>query len=310
MDLAAGSTHELRLEYFESTGNARLKLLWDAGTRDDARARIDSAAALVAASDVAVIANGEWRYAVQPEIAGVSVSLPVLALESVGIGGGSVIRDDGGTLRIGPDSVGFRLADEALVFGGDTLTATDVGGPSFAISDPQGVWATVLYDALLVLFALAASILSGITLTLSQHVPLDPSITPVVAVLRSNLWLTVHVLTIVASYGALGLATVLVLSGTYRDLFTLVVYTEWIFFALLAVACVGAWTLFFYRREGRRVRAFYRVALICLRVLAVLVLLFVFFQPMLALSRVETTRSAVAVLLGANLLAQALGRGA
>jgi ABC-type transport system involved in cytochrome c biogenesis permease subunit len=58
-------------------------------------------------------------------------------------------------------------------------------------------------------FALSAAILAAITLWLAEHVPLDSSITPVVAVLRSNLWLTVHVLTIVASYGALGLATVL-----------------------------------------------------------------------------------------------------
>ena len=29
----AGSTHDVRLEYFESTGNARVKLVWDAGVR-------------------------------------------------------------------------------------------------------------------------------------------------------------------------------------------------------------------------------------------------------------------------------------
>jgi len=58
-------------------------------------------------------------------------------------------------------------------------------------------------------FGIAASILAALTLLLSERVPLDPSISPVVAVLRSNLWLTVHVLTVVASYGALALATVL-----------------------------------------------------------------------------------------------------
>lgn len=56
---------------------------------------------------------------------------------------------------------------------------------------------------------LAAALLAGICLLLTEHVPLDSSITPVVAVLRSNKWLTIHVLTIVASYGALALATVL-----------------------------------------------------------------------------------------------------
>jgi peptidoglycan/LPS O-acetylase OafA/YrhL len=38
------------------------------------------------------------------------------------------------------------------------LTATAVGGPSFALTTPQGLWATVLYDALLLTFALAASV--------------------------------------------------------------------------------------------------------------------------------------------------------
>ncbi len=57
--------------------------------------------------------------------------------------------------------------------------------------------------------ALAAAILATITLVLADHLPLDSSISPVVAVLHSNLWLTIHVLTIVASYGALTLAIVL-----------------------------------------------------------------------------------------------------
>jgi len=55
---------------------------------------------------------------------------------------------------------------------------------------------------------LGAALLAALTLFLADYVPLDSSIVPVVAVLRSNLWLTVHVLTIVASYGALALATV------------------------------------------------------------------------------------------------------
>ncbi len=58
-------------------------------------------------------------------------------------------------------------------------------------------------------FALAASSVAVITLVLADHLPLDPSISPLVAVLRSNKWLTIHVLTIVASYGALTLAAAL-----------------------------------------------------------------------------------------------------
>jgi len=55
-------------------------------------------------------------------------------------------------------------------------------------------------------FGLASAILAVIVLVLSDYVPLEPYLSPVVAVLRSNLWLTIHVLTVVASYGALSLA--------------------------------------------------------------------------------------------------------
>jgi N-methylhydantoinase A/oxoprolinase/acetone carboxylase beta subunit len=44
---------------------------------------------------------------------------------SSGLGGGSLVRADPG-VRVGPDSVGYRLPDRGLVFGGDTLTATDI----------------------------------------------------------------------------------------------------------------------------------------------------------------------------------------
>jgi beta-glucosidase len=56
--LAPGSTHDLRLEYFESTGNARVKLVWDSGVANDWRAKIDSAVAVAQRSDVAVVVAG------------------------------------------------------------------------------------------------------------------------------------------------------------------------------------------------------------------------------------------------------------
>lgn len=56
--LAAGTTHDIRLEYFESAGNARVRLMWDAGPPDDRDARIDSAVALARRSDAAVIVAG------------------------------------------------------------------------------------------------------------------------------------------------------------------------------------------------------------------------------------------------------------
>ena len=56
--LAPGSSHAIRLEYFESTGNARLKLLWDAGAVDATAARIAEAVALAKQSELAVVVAG------------------------------------------------------------------------------------------------------------------------------------------------------------------------------------------------------------------------------------------------------------
>jgi beta-glucosidase len=56
--LAPGTSHDLRLEYFESAGNARVKLVWNAGVPDDWRARINSAVTVVRRSDAAVVVAG------------------------------------------------------------------------------------------------------------------------------------------------------------------------------------------------------------------------------------------------------------
>jgi len=53
-----GSRHEIKIEYFESSGNARLRLLWDAGVKDDSSAKIDQAVAIAKESDAAVVVAG------------------------------------------------------------------------------------------------------------------------------------------------------------------------------------------------------------------------------------------------------------
>ncbi len=58
------------------------------------------------------------------EIGGVRTLFRMPDLLSIGLGGGTEINSDGS--RIGPSSVGFRLLEKGLVFGGDTLTATDI----------------------------------------------------------------------------------------------------------------------------------------------------------------------------------------
>lgn len=79
-------------------------------------------------SDVGVLANGFPRQAgMAVRLAGVRTNFRMPDLLAIGLGGGSLVRPQAdGTVRIGPDSVGYRLTQEALVFGGSTLTTTDI----------------------------------------------------------------------------------------------------------------------------------------------------------------------------------------
>jgi N-methylhydantoinase A/oxoprolinase/acetone carboxylase beta subunit len=76
-------------------------------------------------SDVGALTHGFPREAsVAVDIGGVRTNFRMPDVYSFGLGGGSLVRED--PLRVGPQSVGYRITEEALVFGGETLTTTDV----------------------------------------------------------------------------------------------------------------------------------------------------------------------------------------
>jgi N-methylhydantoinase A/oxoprolinase/acetone carboxylase beta subunit len=58
------------------------------------------------------------------EVGGVRTLFRMPDLLSIGLGGGSIVEHD--PLTVGPNSVGYRLTEDAVVFGGNTLTATDI----------------------------------------------------------------------------------------------------------------------------------------------------------------------------------------
>ena len=76
-------------------------------------------------SDVGVLQHGFPREAsVSVDIGGVRTNFRMPDVLSLGLGGGSYVRGDAPAL--GPDSVGYELPSRALVFGGQTLTASDL----------------------------------------------------------------------------------------------------------------------------------------------------------------------------------------
>ncbi len=93
-------------------------------------------------SDVGVIKQGFPRESsLAVEIGGARTNFRMPDLNSLGLGGGTVITIEGDEITIGPESVGYRITEEALIFDGTTLTATDIAvrlGMS-SIGDPAKV---------------------------------------------------------------------------------------------------------------------------------------------------------------------------
>jgi N-methylhydantoinase A/oxoprolinase/acetone carboxylase beta subunit len=79
-------------------------------------------------TDIGVLVNSFPRQSsIAVDIGGVRTNFRMPDITSVGIGGGTIVRvQEDGSVTLGPDSVGYRLQQEAYVFGGDTLTTTDI----------------------------------------------------------------------------------------------------------------------------------------------------------------------------------------
>lgn len=79
--------------------------------------------------DIGVLANGYPRESsIAVDIGGVRTNFRMPDILAIGLGGGTRIHvgASGDEVTIGPDSVGFRLTQDAYLFGGSTLTASDV----------------------------------------------------------------------------------------------------------------------------------------------------------------------------------------
>jgi N-methylhydantoinase A/oxoprolinase/acetone carboxylase beta subunit len=77
-------------------------------------------------TDVGVLAHGFPRESTTPaEIGGVRTNFRMPDLVSVALGGGTVVARGEAGVSLGPESVGYRLQEAALVFGGRTPTLTD-----------------------------------------------------------------------------------------------------------------------------------------------------------------------------------------
>ncbi|KAL9942027.1 hypothetical protein ACHAPW_004386 [Verticillium nonalfalfae] len=134
----------------------------------------------------ALLPNGYPRLSkTYTELAGVKINLDMPSVESIGLGGGSIIREvrtatSSVTVTVGPDSVGHALTSEAMCFGGSIPTATDIAIASspneLLIGDP----ALVKLDSTVV--ACAADRIKNILEALTDRIKLSPEDCTVVLV--------------------------------------------------------------------------------------------------------------------------------
>jgi N-methylhydantoinase A/oxoprolinase/acetone carboxylase beta subunit len=77
-------------------------------------------------TDVGILVHGFPRESsIAVEIGGVRTNFRMPDLISIALGGGTRVHHNG-QVTIGPDSVGYRITQEARIFGGNTLTLSDL----------------------------------------------------------------------------------------------------------------------------------------------------------------------------------------
>ncbi|WP_339863397.1 hydantoinase/oxoprolinase family protein [Paremcibacter congregatus] len=78
-------------------------------------------------TDIGMLVNGYPRESsVTVDIGGIRTNFRMPDVLALGLGGGSLVRQEAGKVTVGPQSVGYRLSEEGLVFNGSTLTSSDI----------------------------------------------------------------------------------------------------------------------------------------------------------------------------------------
>jgi len=77
-------------------------------------------------SNIGALIKGYPREGLEVDIAGVRTNIRAPDIVSIGLAGGTIIKVQGDEIVIGPESVGYKLVELGIAWGGNTLTATDI----------------------------------------------------------------------------------------------------------------------------------------------------------------------------------------
>ncbi len=107
-------------------------------------------------TDAAVVIDGEVQIDSDQRIAGRPIRQLMVAVESIGAGGGSIPRVDGSAIRVGPDSAGADPGPACYGAGGEAPTVTDANLVLGYINTDRQLGGTVTLDAALARRAVGA----------------------------------------------------------------------------------------------------------------------------------------------------------
>ena len=114
LSISGGTPYEIKnvLKKAISTGKVKNAIVLDVGGTT---------------SDLGVLYNGFPRESSIPvTIGGVHTNFRMPDVLTIGLAGGTCVKGEKDNIKIGPESVGYRITEDAIIFGGDTLTLSDV----------------------------------------------------------------------------------------------------------------------------------------------------------------------------------------
>ncbi|MFK7880763.1 hydantoinase/oxoprolinase family protein [Roseobacter sp.] len=120
-------------------------------------------------TDIAILPGGQGRTARARSVAGHPVLAPMVDIEVIGAGGGSVARlDPGGALIVGPESAGADPGPAAYGRGGQDATVTDAALVIGWIGDGSGLGGNMSLDRAASQAAVARSVGTPLSLSAEQ----------------------------------------------------------------------------------------------------------------------------------------------
>lgn len=90
-------------------------------------------------TNIGVLVNGYPREALEIEISNVRTNIRAPDILAIGLAGGSIVTVEDSNIKVGPISVGYRLIEDGIAWGGNIITATDIALAKGAmkINDPK-----------------------------------------------------------------------------------------------------------------------------------------------------------------------------